>query len=349
MTIESCSYRSHYVQKALQSNFATTDGKAKKIFFAHIEHKDGWTINIDSNMKQKGLYPDDIEALFNSKVKKDFTELCRKLCTSKTISIHRYEFDTIKKYILLQLIRTPAEIERIRKYLLEASIPSYISECVSDRRTNESEKDYWFRILRTVLKNNWEELRSCDCPYVRSLSRVIDRMTPLLVETRDDLILPDSGVSRYAIWCTPQKKDWIKDLNEVFNKTYGFEQSLIIAGDGGPFLVFICLPMDKNHALMLVEDIVRLNPVATNPIHIEFFSELKYNTRIKYRNYHSSDKKIGIEDMQKYWSPDDEITLTRQFAKQETVNELNYLALKDLDIGFSFNNLDGIRTFIQFE
>ena len=71
MTIESCSYRSHYVQKALQSNFATTDGKAKKIFFAHIEHKDGWTINIDSNMKQKGLYPDDIEALFNSKVEKD--------------------------------------------------------------------------------------------------------------------------------------------------------------------------------------------------------------------------------------------------------------------------------------
>lgn len=349
MTIESCSYRSHYVQKALQSNFATTFGKAKKIFFVHIKHKDGWTINIDSNMKQKGLYPDDIEALFNSEVEKDFTKLCQKLRTSKTINIKRYEFDTIKKYILLQLIRTPAEIEHIRKYLIEAPIPSYISECVSDRQANESENDYWFRILRTVLKNNWDELRSCDCLYVRSLSRVIDRMTPLLIETRSDLILPDSGISRYAIQYTPRKKDWSKELSEVFDKTYGFEQSQMIVGEGGPFLIFICLPMDKNHALMLVEDIVRLNPEATNPIPIEFFSELKCNTRIKYRKYRRSDKRRGIEDLQKYWSPDDEITLTRQFVKQETVNKLNYLALKDLDIGFSFNNLDGIRTFIHFE
>lgn len=339
-------HNNHYVQKALQNNFSTCADKGNKIYYVNLKNEKGHIVDITRNMKSRNLYHDEIELLF-IKIEKDFIELCNNLRCKKKVIIRRDQLDIIKKYFLLQLIRTPAEIKRIKNVLLEAGQQTYISECLSDCQEDELEEDYWFRILEVVLKNEWNDLQSCDCPFVKCLLLTLDRMNPLLIETKRDLILPDSGVSRYLEWYKPKSRYWGFELKEVFNKDYSAEESYSIAGNGGPILIFCCLPLDPNHALMLVDDVVRMRETAPRPMQMDFFPPLKYNTQIKYHKYRKSDKHIGIDEIKDVWTSQDEIILTKQFADSETTNKLNLLALNNSDEGFSFRTNNGIKEFLK--
>ncbi len=347
----------HYVQQALQRRFALPYKNGDmKIQCASPHSQDGWTMKIKKNMARKNLYSDEVEELFRV-VEKDFVDVMMKILSSKRgCTISRLEFNIIKKYFLLQRYRTPSSLKVIeainKRHEEDGGRPLFTEE----QRPDESDYEYWLRILETVLKIPWEELPDCPHSVVRTEVGALNRMHPLLVETRSGLILSDSGVGHedvpfepYYMWRYTTPERLRNTLRDVRGREYSIEDAKRVLGQGCTFVSSFILPMDDRHALVLVEDIVAKAMIShtPSPLRSKLLPGLKYNTRVRYQNIRGSTKTIEIETLRKDWSLGDEIHLTRQIVDCDVANVMNLISLDSVDSRFCFKDLEGIQSFIH--
>lgn len=357
MISESKGRNNHFVQQALQRRFALPcESGDMKIQCANIQSRDGWTMKIKKNMSRSNLYTDEIEELFRM-IEKDFVDVMMKILSSKKgCTISRLEFNTIKKYFLLQRYRTPSSLKTIEdineRHKEKDDRPLFTEE----QKPNETDYEYWLRILELVLRTSWEELPDCSHSVVRSEVRTLNRMHPLFVETRSGLILPDSGVGHEDVpfapgsmrkYTTPERLQ--KTLEDVRGRDYSEEDAKRILSQWNMLVSSMILPIDDRHALILVEDIIAKAMIndLQSPLKSKLLPGLRYNTRVEYQNISRSTKTVEIETIQNQWSPDDMIHLTRQIVDCETTNAMNLISLDSCDCKFCFKDLEGIQPFIH--
>lgn len=103
--------RCHYVQQARLKQFARTEGNNYKLTVVDLDRKKIGTRNVDRAFYSKGLYTDRVEEKLNRCVEAPGMQVFGKIYESSgSVSLTRNELEMMKKYILVQFYRNPANI-----------------------------------------------------------------------------------------------------------------------------------------------------------------------------------------------------------------------------------------------
>ena len=136
-------------------------------------------------------------------------------------------------------------------------------------------------------------------------------------------------------------------LERVRGREYAVEEAEQILEQRQQILMQCILPLDRRHALILVEDTIIQkirHSDANMPI---FFPGLIYSTEYHYAASNGLTGREDIDELRKIWSPDDEIVMATQRVGIEVTNGFNYFLIGDCTDGFSFSSVEGLQTMIH--
>lgn len=105
--------KNHYIQQALQKQFARFDGKNHWITLVDLEHKKIGSRKVESAFYEKGLYSDEVERELNRMIEAPGMKVFDKAYDSNgVVMLTRREVQTMQKYLLVQHYRNPTNISQ---------------------------------------------------------------------------------------------------------------------------------------------------------------------------------------------------------------------------------------------
>lgn len=340
--------KNHYIQKSLLNNFATRDENG--IYRICVLNLHEFTATFKSTAKafyEKNLYDvasdDDkeLEKKFNDLVEKPMNDLrARLMAADGQVTVTRRELNAIKKYLLLQIYRTPGN-------RISYTNPKQNSFELSQYniREDESKEDFWKREMLTIIDSDWEELGNIDMVGIKkNYKRIHEDSFLLLVRTKQEFCINDRGfvTERLPITIPKEKQEeYIRAAKEFGKQEYGvdnFDEMARKEIENGTSYVenFMMFPISSELAILLVSTVWRdcyLNllppPFPSNIL----LRHMSYPTH----DYVNKDKIFNDADILRYKTPDDKYTYVihtlsegeTEWANHLMMNEAErYLALK---------------------
>lgn len=147
--------RNHYVPRFILKNFGSS--------ISCFNPKTGelkYDRTPESIYFETGIYTDELEKKFNERMECSFSQILSKLLDKDCITLKRKDIWTIKRFLLLETLRTPVPqtfIGDFRKNLRECveSCPdlarSIFGRHIDDVESNESDTEYWLRTMNFIL------------------------------------------------------------------------------------------------------------------------------------------------------------------------------------------------------
>lgn len=152
--------RNHYVPKFILKNFVS-DGDSGVSCFNPKTGEFLHNRTPESIYYEVGIYTNELERKFNDKIECAFSQMLRKLLNRDSISLRRKDLWMIKRFLLIETLRTPETLSYVKKFRkimkkCAAYSPEYsrlmYGKHIDDIESKETDTEYWLRTLDFVLE-----------------------------------------------------------------------------------------------------------------------------------------------------------------------------------------------------
>jgi len=333
----------HYLQKALLNHFAKqTSKKNHKICVLDLFKFDVYLRNTTNAFQENKLYDlstEETKALekkFNTCIEQPMSAIMNKCISNNIFDFERREIEIIKKYILLQLYRTP---NNLRSY---TNIPNNSFELSHyNRNEGESPVDFWKREMLYILDHSFDSLLDSEMVGVKNLALEINSSFLMFLHTNNEFCINDLGYATERIPISIPKSEqnnYIQNVKELGKQLFGINDfdriaKLEIEGNGSYIDNFILFPISSNIAILVV-----------SPIWKYYYTEEKIRNDLKNtlrsvilcthfslptNKYVNGDKIKTQEDLIKYKNKKDLYKYSvQEISKNETIY-LNILIMNE--------------------
>lgn len=258
--------KNHYIQKALLNRFAIpTSNKRYKICVLDLINFNAAYLDTSSAFQENKLYDvpssEDIKELehkFSIKIEQPKSKIVAKCVSENNYAFKRYELETIKKYILLQLYRTP---NNRRSYV---NVPQNAFE-LSQFNINEGEsrEDFWKREMLYILDNTFDSLLTSDMVGIKKHAIEINTSFLMFLHTDNEFCVNDLGYATERIPVRIPKNEqesYIRQAKEIGKILFGKDNFDEIAkreieNDKSYFDNYILFPISSNIAILSVSPV----------------------------------------------------------------------------------------------
>ena len=258
--------KNHYIQKALLNRFAIQTSKNHyKICVLDLINFNAAYLDTSSAFQENKLYDvpssEDIKELehkFSIKIEQPMSKIVAKCVSENNYAFKRYELETIKKYILLQLYRTP---NNRRSYV---NVPQNAFE-LSQFNINEGEsrEDFWKREMLCILDNSFDSLLTSDMVGIKKHAMEINTSFLMFLHTDNELCINDLGYAteRIPVKIPKSEQDsYIRQAKEIGKILFGkdnFDEiaKREIANHKSYFDNYILFPISSNIAILSVSPV----------------------------------------------------------------------------------------------
>ena len=337
--------KNHYVQNRLLKNFATESGNGKyKICVMDLIKFKAEFHNTDSAFYENNLYDlsmssdiKELETKFATVIENPMTKILNKIQSnsSEKITFTRVELETIRKYFLLQLYRTP---HNRRSYINPRKNSFELSQF--DIKENESKEDFWKREMLTILDSDWKTLLSTDMVGIKKHVLDINQCFIMIIKTNEEFCINDLGyvTERLPIKIDPNcEQDYIQLAKELGKQLYGkdnFDDAARkeIENKSSYIDNYRLFPISSNYAILLVSPLWKVyffdpenflkNIGLFSPIIMKYIS-LPLNT------YINADKINDPQDIENNLDPNDTFTYIIHTIDEGETIFLNHLLMNE--------------------
>lgn len=336
--------KNHYVQKALLNNFATQVSKNDyRICVLDLIHFGAKFQSTSSFFQEDKLYdtpqsdnPKELELAFSEKIETPMSQILAKCVSNNKHTFTRSELGIIKKYILLQLYRTPNNKK------------SYASGQKSDFELiqynineGESRVDFWKREMKYILDNPWDSLLTSDMVGIKNLSIELNTSFLMFLHTNNEFCVNDLGYATERVPIVIQdneREDFIKSAKEFGKTIFGLDNWDELAKqefeNGNSYIDnFILFPISSNIAILLVSSIWKSAFIDQN-IRMRFQNKLYSPILSKHfslpiTSFVNRDKIKTQADILRYKDSNDTYEYTvHELSENETIH-LNHLLMNE--------------------
>lgn len=337
--------KNHYVQCRLLRNFAQQNKNGNDVICVlNLINFSAYYAKPENAFCENNLYDvefadnnKDLELKFKANIEDPMGTLLNKIDndSAPTFTFTRAELETIKKYILLQIYRTP---HNKKSY---TNIPDNTFE-LSQFNINqkESKVDFWKREMLTILDSDWDSLLKTDMIGIRKNALEINSSFLMFIKTADEFCINDLG------YCTErlpikipedQQDDFIKTAQIIGQKLYGkdnFDEiaKKEIADESSYIDNYILFPISSNIAILVVSPLWKQYLLHPELRHkgIQFHSLLLQNhLSIPMTTYKNADKIKNDADIAIYKSPEDQYIYQLHTISCEETVYLNHLTINE--------------------
>lgn len=338
-------YKNHYVQCRLLKNFAQQNKNGNNVICVlNLINFAAYYAKPENAFCENNLYDvefannnKDLELKFKTNIEDPMGTLLNKIDndSAPTFTFTRAELETIKKYILLQIYRTP---HNKKSY---TNIPDNTFELSQfNINQNESKVDFWKREMLTILDSDWDSLLKTDMIGIRKNALEINSSFLMFIKTADEFCINDLG------YCTErlpikipedQQDDFIKTAQIIGQELYGkdnFDEiaKKEIADESSYIDNYILFPISSNIAILVVSPLWEqylLHPELKHE-EIPFHSLLLHNhLSIPRTIYKNADKIKNDADIVTYKSPEDQYIYQLHTMSCEETVYLNHLMINE--------------------
>ena len=337
--------KNHYIQNRLLKNFATESGNGKyKICVMDLIKFKAEFHNTDSAFYENNLYDvsmssdiKELETKFATVIENPMTKILNKIQSnsSEEITFTRVELETIRKYFLLQLYRTP---HNRRSYINPRKNSFELSQF--DIKENESKEDFWKREMLTILDSDWKSLLSTDMVGIKKHVLDINQCFIMIVKTNEEFCINDLGyvTERLSIKIDHNREqDYIQLAKELGKQLYGkdnFDDAARkeIENKSSYIDNYRLFPISSNYAILLVSPLWKIyffepekflkNIGLFSPIIMKYIS-LPLNT------YINADKINDPQDIENNLDPNDTFTYIIHTIDEGETIFLNHLLMNE--------------------
>ncbi|MBR4203498.1 MAG: DUF4238 domain-containing protein [Candidatus Methanomethylophilaceae archaeon] len=184
--------RSHYNQKARLRQFARPEGKHHKVTMVDLKNHRIGNRNIETAFYEEGLYSDELEKELKVKVEDPGMKIFDKIYKSdRFVVLTRAELEMMKKYLLIQQYRNPSNISHYDPEW-EGDIIHYNRQKFAD--SDETYKEYVYRMMHEVLDHSWGELIESDIMEIRNNAMNINGTRTMFVRSNHEFVINDIGL-----------------------------------------------------------------------------------------------------------------------------------------------------------
>ncbi len=337
--------KNHYVQCRLLRNFAQQNKNGNDVICVlNLINFSAYYAKPENAFCENNLYDvefadnnKDLELKFKANIEDPMGTLLNKIDndSAPTFTFTRAELETIKKYILLQIYRTP---HNKKSY---TNIPDNTFE-LSQFNINqkESKVDFWKREMLTILDSDWDSLLKTDMIGIRKNALEINSSFLMFIKTADEFCINDLG------YCTEripikipkdQQDDFIKIAQIIGQELYGkdnFDEiaKKEIADESSYIDNYILFPISSNIAILVVSPLWKQYLLYPELRHegIPFHSLLLQNhLSIPMTTYKNADKIKNDADIVTYKSPEDQYIYQLHTMSCEETVYLNHLTINE--------------------
>ena len=154
--------KNHYIQQALQRQFARSDGKNHWITLVDLERKKIGSRKVESAFYEKDLYSDEVERELNRMIEAPGMKVFDKAYDSNgVVMLTRRELQTMQKYLLVQQYRNPTNISHYAP-VFENVAPPITEDSEADMKAKQFVSEELHKICNSswgsLLKNEDKEL-----------------------------------------------------------------------------------------------------------------------------------------------------------------------------------------------
>lgn len=337
--------KNHYVQCRLLKNFTQQNKNGNNVicvlnlinFAAYYTKPENafcennlYDVEFDDNTK-------DLELKFKTNIEDPMGTLFNKIDNDSVpaFTFTRAELETIKKYILLQIYRSP------RNKKSYTNIPDNTFELSQfNINQNESKVDFWKREMLTILDSDWDSLLKTDMISIRKNALEINSSFLMFIKTADEFCINDLG------YCTEripikipkdQQDDFIKTAQIIGQELYGkddFDEiaKKEIADESSYIDNYILFPISSNIAILVVSPLWKQYLLYPELRHkgIPFHSLLLQNhLSIPMTTYKNADKIKNDADIVTHKSPEDQYIYQLHTISCEETIYLNLLTINE--------------------
>lgn len=335
----------HYLRNRLLKNFTQKNKKNNNVicvlnlinfavYYAKPENafceSNLYDVNFTDNTK-------DLELKFKTNIEDPMGAILNKINNNSlpSLTLTRAELETIKKYILLQLYRTP---HNRKSY---TNIPDNTFELSQyNINQNENKIDFWKREMLTILDSSWDSLLNTDMIGINQHALEINSSFLMFIKTKDELCINDLGycTERIAIKIPKNmENDYIEAVKKLgqmlYNKDNFDEQAKKeIENESSYIDNYILFPISSNIAILLVSPLwklyflhpeLRLKGILfDSPI-------LQNHLSLPKTTYKNADKIKNDFDIIKYKSPKDQYVYQIHTISCEETVYLNHLTINE--------------------
>ena len=219
--------KNHYIQKALLNRFAIkTSNKHYQICVLDLIDFNAAYHNTASAFQENKLYDvsaaEDVKELehkFSVKIEQPMSQIVRKCVLENNYTFKRHELETIKKYILLQLYRTP---NNQRSYV---NVPQNAFELSQfNIKEGENRVDFWKREMIYILDNSFDSLLASDMVGIKKHAMEINTSFLIFLQTDSEFCVNDLGYAteRIPVKISENKQDhYIRQAKEIGKTLFG--------------------------------------------------------------------------------------------------------------------------------
>lgn len=336
--------KNHYVQKALLNNFATQVSKNDyRICVLDLIHFGAKLQSTSSFFQEDKLYdtpqsdnPKELELAFSEKIETPMSQILAKCVSNNKYTFTRSELEIIKKYILLQLYRTP---NNKKSYASEAKNNSELIQY--NINEGESRVDFWKREMKYILDNPWDSLLTSDMVGIKSLSIELNTSFLMFLHTNNEFCVNDLGYATERVPIVIQdneREEFIKSAREFGKTIFGLDNWDELAKqeieNGNSYIEnFILFPISSNIAILLVSSIWKSAFIDQN-IRMRFKNKLYSPILSKHfslpiTSFVNRDKIKTQADILRYKDSNDTYKYTvHKLSENETIH-LNHLLMNE--------------------
>lgn len=336
--------KNHYVQQYVLKEFATKCGGDYHIQVVDFSVNNGGWRNTHSAFYSRNLYSDELENEFNCSIETTIKPLFDKLKNDdKNVMISREEFNLMKKYILLQLYRTPDSFENLstryndRIGMIEIDMSNHKSE---------NKKEYWNNMMLCILRTEWDSIDKIGYSVVRYDKCVLDRLFPMLIKSNQEpLIVCDTGYyceDRKVVAPSNNVGYWKKAFSFYFQRDVSREDTLFLMKNKSPYLNFLSFPLSSSTSILLIDDVWRFYTPEIKKrfdsfgITSGFLEKYLKKPYVLYENQTKINESLSIEDNIEYFSRNDQMLVCVVSVPKHASIYLNILCINNCyeKIGF---------------
>lgn len=243
--------RNHYIPKAILINHADVHSDYGKLQLVDMKLKKGGFIKCRDCFKFNYFYSEDLEDKFRELEKNAIDVLRRLMTDDKTID--EKSINVLRKYTLLQMMRTPVGrtslLDRIYRERIDMDVIPTASCKIGDKTTDE----FWYDLMEKALDLDWDQLTSCESPYIRVAALSLNMSLPVVFESALDLPVPDTGLFFESFQFRIQDDIDRGLVENVFNMHLSDGQYERLISEPGRYNNCIGIPWDCRHAVALVD------------------------------------------------------------------------------------------------
>ena len=348
--------KNHYVQCRLLKNFAQQNKNGNNVICVlNLINFVAYYAKPENAFCENNLYDvefadnnKDLELKFKTNIEDPMGTLLNKIDndSAPTFTFTRAELETIKKYILLQIYRTP---HNKKSY---TNIPDNTFELSQfNINQNESKVDFWKREMLTILDSDWNSLLKTDMIGIRKNALEINSSFLMFIKTADEFCINDLG------YCTEripikipedQQDDFIKNAKIIGQMLYGkddFDEiaKKEIADESSYIDNYILFPISSNIAILVVSPLWKQYLLHPELRHkgIPFHSPLLQNhLSIPMTTYKNADKIKNDADIITYKSLEDQYIYQLHTMSCEETIYLNHLTINEAFCYIGLKTLD---------